>query len=1198
MPSKAQFIGQMQSPTGYFNPAGADANRNANGCSDWLSRDTANGGCYLTPYYHTGQDLLVRTPINMPAYPNGIGHPVYAIADGEIQYITYQGWGTTGCDIIKAAVPGFDPGCDSGQKNNVAVVIKHKLQNGGYFLAIYGHILDYNVQTGHAFENEKGQVIHSIVTKGQVFARVGNWSNGVHLHFGIYPNFDPTHPKYPQKFGLANDTDALKPDWKADGPTLFGLTDPIQWVTTTVPDNYITQQTTFPINQTIMPPSITIPRGGIGVVPWQVQSLQGFSGTIQGNVTISPDLTGSSLRIQSLRDQPKVLGVSQTIPIQSLLYVPDYVPLGTYPAKIQTVTQDTVGTLGSSDSADLTVQVVDSVPSFSETFSTPPTYSNNWTYTSAYYPPVVAYTSGLLQLVARIAGQPSLGTFVSKQSYTGDLDVTFTWKHEGYGVTEVGLVTANTTYPPLAKIQSTNGSSLVFGSGSQDTGSKYSNASYMNRTLVSRLKVTGNQIQFYMDGTLMETMSFTVTGPYALYFNAATAPWMGGNNNSSFYSIAVNSLAPGIPFLSAVYTTGGMMAGKSFNVYAAASALDPANVQAVLYGSPQCIFGCLGTKIRATPSSYVGSFTLQSPGTYQLQLQNSLFGTSNAYNLTVYPRLTASCSPSTNSTPINTTVTFTAAPSGGLAPYSFTWDAAAVGTGNSITTSFANGGYWAGTDLYVTDSLGNQYHSTCGVDVQLGQPTITAVVPLGTPTTGQPFTLGLSGTNFGANLEVWFCQTPGNTACYQQPAGVTVANNGLNGTEAAITGINLSAGNWVVQVRNGSSGSWSNFSDAFTVASVPMPTVNAFVASPSPPLANQNFSGTLWGTNFNTNLQVQFCSTSSGACYQHPSAGVMPINATRAQLTNINLGAGTWAVQARNGSSGTWTNPSSNFTVQLAPSFNFTILNGNKTVQAGQQVSYDLNLMPVNNFSGSVTVFIAGLPSNVSVVNPSLQFMVGQGGVSFSLTLQTTGGTPTGTYPLTLIAQGSGISQFLYPSLTVTSPPPAPLSVSCYLSPNPINLGQGTTLFGNATGGSGGYLYSLNGGAYQSGSSTVVQPNNGGTVPYAVAVKDSSSRMASTSCNLTVQGVAPSGITYTWDNQPTHGVNFSGYVYGNAFTPTSTVWFYGPGCSSGCQQPPAGVTVQSLTTIRIVNVNVGAGSWQVEIRTAYGSARSGSFTVN
>jgi len=290
------------------------------------------------------------------------------------------------------------------------------------------------------------------------------------------------------------------------------------------------------------------------------------------------------------------------------------------------------------------------------------------------------------------------------------------------------------------------------------------------------------------------------------------------------------------------------------------------------------------------------------------------------------------------------------------------------------------------------------------------------------------------------------------------------------------------------------------------------------------------------------------------------------------------------------------------FMVNLAaaptPSFTFVTLNASKTVEAGKNIGFDLSLNPVTGFFAEVSVFVAGLPANTAVVNATLKFSVGPvNGANFTLTLQTSGNTPVGTHPLTLTALGGGISKTLSLSLTVTPAPPAPLSVSCYLSPNPVNLGQGTTLFVSATGGSGSYVYSLNGGVFQSGNSSVVIPPNAGTVSYSAVAKDSSGITASANCSVNVTGVAPGISGSIWDSQPTGGVQFSGNLSGNAFTSAASVWFYGPGCSNGCQHPSAGVSVLSLTNIRLTNVQLASGNWQAEVRTVYGTAKSNIFTV-
>jgi hypothetical protein len=112
------------------------------------------------------------------------------------------------------------------------------------------------------------------------------------------------------------------------------------------------------------------------------------------------------------------------------------------------------------------------------------------------------------------------------------------------------------------------------------------------------------------------------------------------------------------------------------------------------------------------------------------------------------------------------------------------------------------------------------------------------------------------------------------------------------------------------------------------------------------------------------------------------------------------------------------------FGVDLAStaSFTFNTLGASKTVQAGQSVGYDLNLTPTNNFTGQVNVLYSGLPANTSVVNPSLQFSIGPtNGATFTLTLQTTGGTPAGTYTINLTAQGGGVTKTLSLTLTITA---------------------------------------------------------------------------------------------------------------------------------------------------------------------------------
>jgi len=351
------LFGQNQTSTSYYNPVGSDATRS--GCSDFLSRDYAgNKGCYPSPYYHLGQDMIVKSPTTYSK--PGIGHQVRAIADGEVMYISYDGWGKTSCTIIKKIIPSY--ACSQNTSvPNVAVFVKHRATTGD-FLAVYGHIIDYNLITKQRFEIEAGghPAVRTMLLAGQSFAVLGDWAPP-HLHLGIYPSFNSGNPKYPSgNKGRGFDIDASKqgiiPTIVGGVPETFGLTDPFQWLTTTSPVNYISgaQQQ---VSQIGVPPSLTVPLGGVGVVQWQGSSLQGFSGTIQGTVTVEPDLSSNNLQIQGVLTQPQTLNSQQTINIQSMMYVPSTVTAQIYTTDVRTASIDGFGKVGSTPISQLALQV-------------------------------------------------------------------------------------------------------------------------------------------------------------------------------------------------------------------------------------------------------------------------------------------------------------------------------------------------------------------------------------------------------------------------------------------------------------------------------------------------------------------------------------------------------------------------------------------------------------------------------------------------------------------------------------------------------------------------------------------------------------------------------------------------------------------------------------------------------------------------
>jgi len=130
------------------------------------------------------------------------GDPVYAIADGEIVYISVNGW----------------------EENNYGIFIKHKLNTGEEFLALYGHIVP---DSGDLRVAEPGPVSPAVPVKGgENFATIGHYFASPHLHFGVRPGTSLTGPG---PFGKL-----LCPDV---GPIedLGGFADPIDWITTQTP---------------------------------------------------------------------------------------------------------------------------------------------------------------------------------------------------------------------------------------------------------------------------------------------------------------------------------------------------------------------------------------------------------------------------------------------------------------------------------------------------------------------------------------------------------------------------------------------------------------------------------------------------------------------------------------------------------------------------------------------------------------------------------------------------------------------------------------------------------------------------------------------------------------------------------------------------------------------------------------------------
>lgn len=144
---------------------------------------------YTEGYYHLGQDM-----------EGNVGDNVYAITDGEIVYVSVDGWGD----------------------GNYGLLVKHRLNTGEEFLALYGHVRPNREDLMYS---TSGPVdVPVLVGAGEAFAQIGPYDTIPHLHFGIHPGSEiPASP-----WGrLTVD------QW----PATNDFVDPIDWITTRTPHN-------------------------------------------------------------------------------------------------------------------------------------------------------------------------------------------------------------------------------------------------------------------------------------------------------------------------------------------------------------------------------------------------------------------------------------------------------------------------------------------------------------------------------------------------------------------------------------------------------------------------------------------------------------------------------------------------------------------------------------------------------------------------------------------------------------------------------------------------------------------------------------------------------------------------------------------------------------------------------------------------
>lgn len=144
--------------------------------------------------------------------------------------------------------------------------------------------------------------------------------------------------------------------------------------------------------------------------------------------------------------------------------------------------------------------------------------------------------------------------------------------------------------------------------------------------------------------------------------------------------------------------------------------------------------------------------------------------------------LFVSCSCSPNPATVNQATTCSAATSGGLAPFQYTWTSGGlnIGSSQSISRSYSSPGLQL-LNLSVSDSTAVPQLATsvCSIEVQppAAFPVLSSLVPDRAPVVSQPFDLTINGAGFAPGVAVYFCPSQG--ACQQNPVVNSVSSTQL-----------------------------------------------------------------------------------------------------------------------------------------------------------------------------------------------------------------------------------------------------------------------------------------------------------------------------------------------------------------------------------------------------------------------------------
>jgi hypothetical protein len=116
-------------------------------------------------------------------------------------------------------------------------------------------------------------------------------------------------------------------------------------------------------------------------------------------------------------------------------------------------------------------------------------------------------------------------------------------------------------------------------------------------------------------------------------------------------------------------------------------------------------------------------------------------------------------------------------------------------------------------------------------------------------------------------------------------------------------------------------------------------------------------------------------------------------------MSNTPAGSYTLTVTGTSGS----LSHSTTVTLVVNADFSLTASPTSRTISHGQSTTYTITIKALNGFSGPVSFFVSGFPSGSTT-----DFSPNPAATSSALTVNTGGGTPSGTYTLTISGTGGG----------------------------------------------------------------------------------------------------------------------------------------------------------------------------------------------